>query len=189
LKRAKIIGELVRDWADAIEKAKYLSSDESFASAWLLSILKDTPSTMSNSEFRAALKFRLGFQFTTLLSRCCCPCQTKICNLSRHLFSCNEFKNFSPMQHDAVQYDLKQLGTHEGIHVIDAGLGQMIERDIRKADLVFKSMGRSGQDLADETSIRDSSAQSYRHNSAHISKYVLTLLKTNKLTKYAADYL
>jgi hypothetical protein len=186
--RAKNFGELVRDHADAIEKAKYLSSDGSFAGAWLFSIPKDTPSTMSNSEFRAALKFRLGIQFTTLLPRCCCPSQTKICNHGRHLFSCNEFKNLLLMRHDALQYDLKQLGTHGGINVVDSGLGQMIERDGRRADLVFKGMGRGGQDLAVDISIGDSSAQSYLHNSAHISKYVLNLLATNKITKYAADY-
>jgi hypothetical protein len=43
------------------------------------------------------------------------------------------------MRHDAVQYDLKQLGTHGGINVIDSGFGQMIERNGRKTDLVFKS--------------------------------------------------
>jgi hypothetical protein len=63
----KTIGELARDHADAIEKEKYLSSDGSFAGALLFSIPKDTPNTMSNSEFRAALKFSLGIQFTTLL--------------------------------------------------------------------------------------------------------------------------
>jgi hypothetical protein len=82
----------------------------------------------------------------------------------------------------------KILGTQGGINVIDAGLYQMIERDGRKADLVYKGMGRGKQDLAFDISIGDSSAQSYLHNSAHISKYVLNLLATNKITKYAADY-
>jgi hypothetical protein len=53
--RAKNIGKLVRDRADAIKNAKYLSSDGSFAGAWLFSILKDTLSSMSNSEFRVTL--------------------------------------------------------------------------------------------------------------------------------------
>jgi hypothetical protein len=57
-------------------------------------------------------------------------------------------KPFLLMQHDAIQYDLKQQGTYGKTNVIDSGLGQMKERDGRKNDLVLKGMRRSGKYLA-----------------------------------------
>jgi hypothetical protein len=42
----------------------------------------------------------------------------------------------------------------------------MIGRDTRKADLVYQGIGKSGQDLAVDVSIGDSSVQSYLHNSS-----------------------
>jgi hypothetical protein len=94
--RSKNIGELTQDWADVIKEAKHFSNDEIFDGAWLFIILKETPRTVSNSEFGVALKFRLGIHFTILLPGCCCSGQTQICNHRRHLFSCNEFKNTMP---------------------------------------------------------------------------------------------
>ena len=186
--RAKHMQELVRDHGDATEKANFLSNDGSFAGAWLFSIPKHPQSTMSNSEFSVAMKLRLGISFNTLQPRCCCSDRTKICSSGTHLFSCNEFKFLTTLRHDAIQQDLKQLGAYGGISVIDSGLGQMIERDGRKGDLLFKGLGTNGRDLVVDISIGTAASQSYLHNSAHIAKYVLNKLEDNKFTKYRDDY-
>jgi hypothetical protein len=186
--RAKRMEELVKDHGDPIEKASFLSNDGSFAGAFLFNIPRDTHSTMSNKEFQAALKMRLHISFNTLLSTCCCDNHVKLCSHGIHLFSCNEFKHFSLMRHDAIQYDLKQLGIQGSINVIDSGLGQLLEHDGRKGDLLFKGMGTNGRDLMIDISIGNAMASSYLHNSAHISKYVLNLLENNKNTKYRDHY-
>ena len=91
------------------------------------------------------------------------------------------------MRHDAIQHQIKQLATHGGHNVIDKGL-DVTEDDGRKGDLLIKGMGTEGRDLVVDFSIGDSSAQSYLHRSAYEHKYVLTLLETNKFTKYLAAY-
>ena len=92
------------------------------------------------------------------------------------------------MRHDAFQHDLKALGNLGGITVIDQGLGQLLERDGRKGDLLFKGMGKNNKDLMTDITFGCAIAPSYLHNSAHIPKYVLNLLANNKIEKYRDGY-
>ena len=92
------------------------------------------------------------------------------------------------MRHDAIQHTLKQLGIHGAINVIDSRLGQMMEEDGRKGDLLFKGQGKNGRDLVVNISVGTAFAQSYLHNSAYISKFVLDQLESNKNTKYKEGY-
>ena len=186
--RAKKMEELIKDHGMAIEKAGFLSNDGSFAGAWLFNVPKDTHSTMSNPEFRTALMLRLGIKFSSLMSRCCCPQKTTICPHGVHLFSCNEFKPLLQMRHNAIQHDLMQLGLHGAVRVIDSGLGQMMDRDGRKGDLLFPGHGRGNSDLVVDLTIGNATAQSYLEQSSYISKHVIGILETNKNTKYAAGY-
>ena len=64
----------------------------------------------------------------------------------------------------------------------------MIGEDGRKADAIFTGQGRDNTNLAADYTIGSATSNSYLQNSAYISKYVLTLLEDNKITKYAAGY-
>ena len=143
---------------------------------------------MSTSEFRIALKLRLGIAFNALLPRCCCPQQTPICAHAVHLFSCNEMKTFVEMRHNALQHDLMQMGLHGAVRVIDSGLGGMINRDGRKGDLLFAGMGRNNTDLIIDLTVANPCSAAYLAHSSYIEKYALGLLEERKFTKYAEDY-
>jgi hypothetical protein len=77
-----------------------------------------------------------------------------------------------------------QLGLHGAVRVIDSGLGQMMDRDGRKGDLLFPSHGRGNSDLVVDLTIGNATAQSYLEQSSYISKHVIGILETNKNTKY-----
>jgi hypothetical protein len=81
-----------------------------------------------------------------------------------------------------------QLGLHGAVRVIDSGLGQMMDRDGRKGDLLFPGHGRGNSDLVVDLTIGNATAQSYLEQSSYISKHVIGILETNKNTKYAAGY-
>jgi hypothetical protein len=57
---------LTSDRGSGEMQARFLSNNGSFAGAWLFNIPKDKHSTMSSSQFRTALKLRLGASFNTL---------------------------------------------------------------------------------------------------------------------------
>jgi len=186
--RAKEMEDLMIDHGSDIDKARFLSTNGSFAGAWLFNIPKDKHSTMTSPEFRVALKMRLGVKFHNLLPNCCCSNRTPICHNAVHLFSCNEMKPLIQMRHNAIQHDFLQMGQYGGKRVIDSGLGRMIENDGRKADLLFAGMGRNNTDLAVDFTVGNPCAPSYLPRSKDIANHTLDLLETNKITKYEAAY-
>jgi hypothetical protein len=55
------------------------------AGAWLFNIPKDRHSTMTTTEFKTALKLRLGADFYSLPSHYCCATKTEICKQGIHM--------------------------------------------------------------------------------------------------------
>jgi hypothetical protein len=186
--RAKEMEELMLDHGSDTERARFLSNNGSLAGAWLFNVPKDKYSTMSSTEFRTALKLRLGVNFHHLLPRCCCPQRNNICNNGIHLFSCNEMKPFLQWRHDAIQHDLLQLGQYAMKRVTDSGLGRMTEEDGRKGDLLFAGMGKDNNDLVVDITIANPCCPTYLHHARDIEKYALTQLENGKFRKYSAQY-
>ena len=186
--RAKEMEELMLDHGSDVERARFLSNNGSLAGAWLFNVPKDKHSTMSTTEFRIALKLRLGVEFRHLLPRCCCPQRTNVCSNGIHLFSCNEMKPFLQWRHDAIQHDLLQLGHYAMKRVTDSGLGRMTEADGRKGDLLFAGMGKDNNDLVVDITIANPCCPTYLHHARDIEKYALTQLENNKIRKYQTQY-
>jgi hypothetical protein len=124
--RAKEIELLIMDHGSEADRARFLSNNGSLAGAWLFNIPKDKHSTMSSPEFRCALKLRLGADFHTLPTHCCCPQKTRVCPKAIHLFSCNEMKPFLPQRHNAIKDVVMQLARCAGFRATDSGLGRII---------------------------------------------------------------
>ena len=92
------------------------------------------------------------------------------------------------MRHNAIQYDLMQLGQYGAKRVIDSGLGRIIEEDGRKGDLLFGGMGTNNTDLVVDITLANALTRAYLPQSAHVQNYALSLLEHNKIVKYAAAY-
>jgi hypothetical protein len=92
------------------------------------------------------------------------------------------------LRHNAVQNDLLQLAQHAAIRARDSGLGGLLEEDGRKSDLLHAGMGRRNTNLVLDITIANPCCNSYLPHSSHNEKYTLTLLETNKIEKYTADY-
>ena len=186
--RAKEMSLLIQDHGSDVEKATFLSTDGSLAGAFLFNIPKEWHSTMTNQEFRIALKLRLGVQFHDLLPHCCCPQRTPICPNGIHLFSCNEFKPYMLTRHNAIVKVIKDLAHHGGKRALDSGLGRLIAEDGRQGDLWIAGMGKDHSDLVLDVTIGNAPSPAYIHHSRDIANYTLSLLEKNKFDKYAAPY-
>jgi hypothetical protein len=186
--RAREMELTIADHAEPYDRARFLSTNGSFAGAWLFNIPKDHTSIMTTSEFRIALKLRLGVRINNLIDRCSCVNNTRICENAVHLFSCNDMKGFQTLRHNAIQNDLFQMAQHGAIRVRDAGLGGLLEEDGRKGDLLFSGMGANDSDLVVDITVAHPCNNSYLNSSTHIEKYALSLLEQRKIEKYAQAY-
>ena len=111
--RAKEIGENLKDNGPLWENARFLSNDGSMAGAWLFNVPTHRQLTMiTSSEFRFALKIRLGVDFNTLPSHCCCVTKKEICKQGIHMFCCNDMRSFVLQRHNALKDEVMQLAKH-----------------------------------------------------------------------------
>ena len=134
------------------------------------------------------MKLRLGVRFTNLPSQCCCPPRQRICQNGVHIFSCNEFKGFQLLRHNAIQNDVKHMAQHGNIKAMDTGLSGLIEVDGRQGDLLLSGCGRHNKDLMLHFFISHPCNNSYILQASSVESYALSLVEDRKITKYAAAY-
>ena len=186
--RAKEMELGLEDHATEADQARFRSNNGSFAGAWLFNIPKDRHSTMTTTEFRGALKLRLGGVFHMRPRHCCCRAKTEIDPQAYHLFTCNEMKPFMLMRHNAIKDEIMQLAKQAGVKAVDSGLGRMIHEDGRQGDTLFHDMGRNATHLVVDYSIVMACAQSYVQQACSEDGYAMKYMEKIKNDKYKVLY-
>ena len=107
------------------DRARTLSTDGSFAGAWLHSVPKHYEKQFSNDEFRKAMWLRLGIPFTARPHHCSCRSQSVIDEHVDHILTCKQFNGSIKSRHDLVVREIKSLCHHAGLQWTDCYIGQL----------------------------------------------------------------
>ena len=186
--RAKHFEDITMDHGSKEDRARFHSTNGNFAGAWLHNIPKDAHNTMSSSEFRVALKLRLGSPFYTQHPLCCCQDRTRVDTSPTHFFSCNEMKPFLLIRHDIIQTQFMKLAHHGKVAVSSGGLGGLVEEDGRKGDLLFPDLGHNYSSLVVDFCIANACAFCYLNNACETEGHALLQLEKIKIVKYQEAY-
>ena len=166
------------------DRARSLSTDGSFAGAWLHSIPKKNERQLSNDEFRKALWLRLGIPFSARPYHC--SCRNQPVKHVDHILTCKQFNGSIKNRHDLVVREIKSLCHHAGLQWTDSYIGQLrtvthVNGDTPDGYIV----GLPGRPFfIDVTIAHPTGATHMRNGSTQNKHYALKHLEALKITKF-----
>ena len=168
------------------DRARTLSTDGSFAGAWLHSVPKHYEKQFSNDEFRKAMWLRLGIPFTARPHHCSCRTQSVIDEHVDHILTCKQFNGSIKSRHDLVVREIKSLCHHAGLQWTDCYIGQLRTVSHVNGDTPDGYiLGLSGRPFfIDVTIAHPTGATHMRNGSTRHKHFALNSLEANKIAKF-----
>ena len=168
------------------DRARLLSTDGSFAGAWLHSVPKKYERQLSNDEFKKAMWLRLGVPFIARPHHCSCRNQSVIDEHVDHILTCKQFNGSIKSRHDLVVREIKSLCHHAGLQWTDCYIGQLRTVSHVNGDTPDGYiLGLPGRPFfIDVTIAHPTGATHMRNGSTRHKHFALNALETNKIAKF-----
>ena len=163
-----------------------LSTDGSFAGAWLHGVPKKYERQLSNDEFKKAMWLRLGVPFIARPHHCSCRNQSVIDEHVDHILTCKQFNGSIKSRHDLVVREIKSLCHHAGLQWTDCYIGQLRTVNHVNGDTPDGYiLGLPGRPFfIDVTIAHPTGATHMRNGSTRHKHFAFNALEANKIAKF-----